>query len=142
MNNAEQGVNVNQEVVKNLEEINEQVIKVNEVIKEIAAASDQQIQGIEQIDSAINQLNQFTQQNAANSEESASTAEELSSHSSEMQNLVSGFKLTNTSSNFAINSNGQIAPQLPVMQESTVSNFAKNAEDIIPLDDSDIFDEF
>ncbi len=146
VNNAEQGVNVNQEVVKNLEEINEQIIKVNEVMSEIATASDQQTQGIEQINTAIDQLNQLTQQNAANSEESASTAEELFSQSTEMQNMVSSFKLTNAGRNFAVRSDSKIAvkkQQLPLMSQLTTNHPSEKPKDIIPFNDTDdVFDGF
>lgn len=91
--NAEAGVNVNLEVVHNLEEINQQVRKVNEYMNEITTSSEQQSEGIEQITNAVSQLNQLTQQNAANSEESAGTAQELSSHASEMVKIVERFKL-------------------------------------------------
>jgi len=67
---------------------------MNEVIAEIAAASEQQNEGIEQVTTALEQLNLVTQQNAANSEESASTAEELSSQTEEMRSMVKNFKLT------------------------------------------------
>jgi methyl-accepting chemotaxis protein len=92
--NAGNGVALNEGVLKNLWEINNQVNKVGEMMAEIAAASDQQNQGIEQINTAIEQMNQVTQQNAANSEESASAAEELSSQAEEMRSLVRNFKLS------------------------------------------------
>ncbi|MBN2010011.1 HAMP domain-containing protein [candidate division KSB1 bacterium] len=94
INNAEEGVIVNQEVVNKLEDINSHVRKVNSVMNEIAEASDQQSQGIDQINSAIEQLDQLTQHNAANSEESASTAEELSGQAGEMVSMVERFKLS------------------------------------------------
>ena len=93
--NAENGVVLNQEVLKNLEEINQKVKKVSEVMAEIEAASEQQSQGIGQINTGIEQMNQVTQQNAANSEESASAAEELNSQSEEMRGLVSSFTISN-----------------------------------------------
>ena len=92
--NAEGGVSLNQEVLTNLEEINAQVQKVSEVMAEIAAASDQQSQGVEQINTAIEQMNQVTQQTAANAEESASAAEELSGQAEEMRSLSASFKLS------------------------------------------------
>src|SRR5207244_3670763 len=46
--NADGGVALNQEVLSNLQEINGQIEKVSEVVAEIAAASDQQSQGVEQ----------------------------------------------------------------------------------------------
>jgi methyl-accepting chemotaxis protein len=95
--NAEGGVAINQEVLKNLQEIGMQVNKVSEVMAELAAASDQQSQGVDQITTAVEQMNQVTQQTAASAEESASAAQELSSQSAETKSLVSSFKLTNVS---------------------------------------------
>jgi len=92
--NADSGVTLNQEVLKNLEGINIQVKKVGEVMAEIAAASDQQSQGVDQINTAVEQMNQVTQQTAANAEESASAAEELSSQSAEMKSMVASFQLS------------------------------------------------
>jgi methyl-accepting chemotaxis protein len=91
--NSENGVNINSEVLKNFQEITEKTNKVSQVVAEIAAASDQQDQGIGQINKAVDQLNQLTQQNAANAEESASAAEEMSSQSEEMRSMVASFKL-------------------------------------------------
>jgi methyl-accepting chemotaxis protein len=91
---AEGGVTLNQEVLQNLEEIVSQVHKVSEVIGEIAAASEQQQQGVVQLNTAVEQLNQVTQQTAANSEETASTAQELSIQAAEMRHLVQAFQLS------------------------------------------------
>ena len=88
------GVTLNQEVLGNLEEIVGQVHKVREVMGETAVASEQQQQGIKQLNTAVSQLNRVTQQTAANAEEGASTAEELSSQAAEMQYLVKTFQLS------------------------------------------------
>jgi methyl-accepting chemotaxis protein len=92
--NAEGGVLLNQEVLKNLNEINTQICKVSEVIAEIAAASDQQSQGVDQINSAVDQMNNVVQQVAANAEESASTATELSSQANQMLEMVQNFTIS------------------------------------------------
>jgi uncharacterized phage infection (PIP) family protein YhgE len=92
--NAEGGVTLNAEVLRNLTEINEQVNKVSEVMIEIAASSDQQSQGIIQINAAVDQMNQVTQQNAANSEESAAAADELSSQANGLWSTVSMYTLS------------------------------------------------
>jgi methyl-accepting chemotaxis protein len=92
--NAETGVELNQEVLGQLKEIAGQTTKVGEVMGEIAVGSEQQSTGIDQITGAVEQMNQLTQQNAANSEESASAAEELSSQSEELRTMVAAFKLT------------------------------------------------
>ena len=91
--NSENGVNINTEVLKNFQEITGKANKVSQVVAEIAAASEQQNQGISQVNKAVEQLNQLTQQTAANAEESASAAEEMSSQSEEMRSIVAGFKL-------------------------------------------------
>lgn len=94
--NADEGVTVSQEVFKSLNDIDEQADKVTKMMTAIAAASNQQAQGIEQIDTAVGQMDQVTQSNASNSEEWASAAQELSGQAEEMRSIVAGFKLTNT----------------------------------------------
>lgn len=93
--NAEEGVALNQGVLKDFREINEQVNKMSEMMAEVAAASEHQSQGIEQVNVAVAQMNTVTQQNAANSEQSAAAAQELSGQAEEMESMVAGFKLTN-----------------------------------------------
>jgi uncharacterized protein YegL len=60
---------------------------------EIASASDQQSQGIDQITTAVQQMSDMTQQNAANSEESAASAVELDNLAHKMQKMVDAFQL-------------------------------------------------
>ncbi|HQU85483.1 MAG TPA: methyl-accepting chemotaxis protein [Pyrinomonadaceae bacterium] len=91
--NTTEGVMLNAEVFKSLEEINSQVEKVNVVVEEIASATEMQTEGIEQINAAVDQMNLVTQQIAANSEESASSSEELSGQSQEMLGLIGNYKL-------------------------------------------------
>ena len=76
--NAENGVRDQpSEVGEVLEEIVEQRrARSTDLVAEIAAASQEQAQGIEQVNTAVAQMDKVTQQNAANAEESASAAEE------------------------------------------------------------------
>jgi methyl-accepting chemotaxis protein len=97
--NAETGVELNQQVLGQLKEITNQTHKVGEVMAEIAAGSEQQNQGIDQITGSVGQMSQLTQQNAANSEESASAAEELTSQSEELRTMVAAFKLSRIDAN-------------------------------------------
>jgi methyl-accepting chemotaxis protein len=99
--NAENGVELNQEVLAKLQEINEQTVKVGEVMSEISTGSEQQSSGIDQITSAVDQMDQVTQQNAASSEESASAAEELSGQSEELRTMVAKFRLSDSESSAA-----------------------------------------
>ena len=96
--NSERGVILNQDVLRALCEINNQVKNVGSVMAEIAAASNQQKQGVDQVSSILTQMNTVTQQIAANAEESASGAEELSGQAREMKAMVSVFQLGNTAS--------------------------------------------
>lgn len=91
--NADGGVELNQEVLRDLEEIRTQVDRVSEVMAEIAAASEQQSQGVEQINSAVEEMNELTQQTAASSEEAASAAEELSGQAERMRSMIATFIL-------------------------------------------------
>jgi methyl-accepting chemotaxis protein len=63
--------------------------KVTELIGEIAAASEEQVQGIEQINKAIHEMDKVVQQNAANAEESASASEEMDAQALKMKHVVS-----------------------------------------------------
>ena len=69
-------------------QLNESAVKVGELVSEIAAASDEQAQGIEQINVAISEMDKVVQQVAANAEESASASEEMSAQSLEMKATV------------------------------------------------------
>jgi methyl-accepting chemotaxis protein len=94
--NADNGVQINEEMLKNLEAINVQAARVNEVMADIAQASEQQNEGVIEIAAALQQMNEVTQQTAASSEESASASEELSTQAIEMRSMVESFNLTET----------------------------------------------
>jgi methyl-accepting chemotaxis protein len=93
LQSAEQGVSLNTAAATSFDAIRGDVAKVADVVAEISAASQQQVEGVAQINGAIDQLNGATQQVASNAEESASTAEELSSQAAVLNSMVSRFKL-------------------------------------------------
>ncbi len=68
-----------------------------DLVQEIASASAEQNSGADQINNAIQQLNQAVQQAAATAEELAAGAEELNSQADYMRELVSFFKLGDSS---------------------------------------------
>ncbi|HBF39107.1 MAG TPA: hypothetical protein DDW50_17540 [Firmicutes bacterium] len=82
------GVAVANKVRQALDEITGQSNKVSELMGEIAAASQEQVQGIDQVSKAMTQVGTVTQQNAANAEESASAAEELNAQAESMRKIV------------------------------------------------------
>jgi methyl-accepting chemotaxis protein len=53
-----------------------------------AAASNEQAQGIEQVNTGVTEMDKVTQSNAANAEETASAAEELSTQAAQMKIIV------------------------------------------------------
>ena len=95
---SEKGVAVAERVREALAEITGQAQKLNQLMAEIAAASQEQSQGVQQVNRAMLQMETVTQQNAANAEESASAAEELSSQAASMNQIVNELtKLVNGS---------------------------------------------
>ncbi len=61
---------------------------VSQLVQEITAATNEQAQGVDQVNTAVAQMDKVTQQNAANSEESASAAEELSAQAGHLNTMV------------------------------------------------------
>jgi methyl-accepting chemotaxis protein len=76
-----------------LNEIVTSVKRVTDIVAEIAAASQEQATGIEQVSRAMTQMDQVTQTNSAQTEELSSTAEELSSTAEQLQALTAQFQL-------------------------------------------------
>jgi len=88
MKNAKSGVDIAEEVTKVLDGIVANVGKATDLVGEIAAACQEQAQGINQVNTAVAQMDKVTQQNAANAEESASASEELTSQAKAMNDMV------------------------------------------------------
>src|SRR5512145_38587 len=63
--------------------------RVGEILAEIAAASGEQTQGIDQVNKAVADLDRIVQQNVAGAEENASSSEELNAQAQEMKRLLS-----------------------------------------------------
>ncbi len=81
-----------------MEEIVTAVKQVNDIIAEIANASIEQSEGINQVSQAISQMDQVTQQNAALVEQAAAAAESLQEEASGLNGSVSVFKIEVNSS--------------------------------------------
>ena len=82
---SEHGVRISDKVAKSLGEIVEKARKMDALVAEIANASNEQTQGIVQINTAVSQMDQVTQANAGSAEETAAAAEELSAQAIAMQ---------------------------------------------------------
>lgn len=75
-----------------LGEIVQSISRVTDLAGEIAIASNEQADGISQINQGLSQVEQVTHQNTANAEQTASAAEELSSQALQLRQLASRFK--------------------------------------------------
>ncbi len=91
--NAKNGVAVADEVALQLKSINESTDAIETLISEIAAASSEQTEGINQVSIAMSEMDKVVQSNAANSEETASASEELSSLGAELERMVDGLRV-------------------------------------------------
>jgi methyl-accepting chemotaxis protein len=115
--NADDGVKIAGEVSVSFTTIATSANKVNDLIAEIAAASQEQSQGIDQVNGAVAQMDKVTQQNAANSEESASAAEELSSQAEELKTMIDQFSLS-----YAVTQQRSFAPTHSDVKRHEVSS--------------------
>lgn len=85
---SQRGAALADEVSSRLKEILEQTKAVDGLVSEIAAASNEQNGGVEQIKQAASQLDQLTQGTAAHAEENASSSEELQSQTHSLRDMV------------------------------------------------------
>lgn len=81
------------ETGKSLNEIVTGVKKVGDIVAEIAAASVEQSQGIEQVNQSVNEMDEITQQNAALAEQASAASVSMSDQSTNMAKLLSFFKV-------------------------------------------------
>ena len=89
--------------------------RVTDIMGEITIASQEQTDGIEQVNQAIGQMDEATQQNAALVEESAAAAESMQDQAGKLAQVVSVFKLTAVTA-----TPGRIEPRLrPVPARAT-----------------------
>ncbi len=76
-----------------MQDIVSSVQRVTDIMGEIAAASAEQADGIEQVNRAVSQMDEVTQQNAALVEEAAAAAGSMQDQAAELTRAVSAFKL-------------------------------------------------
>jgi methyl-accepting chemotaxis protein len=74
---SQRGVEVSVKVDLALHDVLKQVKQMDELLGQVARASNEQRQGVEEINTAVGQMNSVTQANAATSEETAAAATEL-----------------------------------------------------------------
>lgn len=90
---VDQGTRLVRETGSTIEEIVQSVKKVTDIMGDISAASDEQSQGIEQVNQAVIQMDSVTQQNAALVEEAAAAAESLREQAQVLSDAVAIFHI-------------------------------------------------
>jgi len=128
--------------------------RVGELVDEISAASNEQAQGIEQVNTAVTEMDKVIQQNAANAEESASASEELNAQTEEMRSMVGeltamigGGRDTDSSmieSRKKSTHKTITAPAQKAADRKLTTNKSSkiNPNQVIPMDDDDNFADF
>jgi methyl-accepting chemotaxis protein len=90
---VESGVKLVNATGDTLGRIVEQVVRLNDLINDIAASAQSQATSLNDVSGAVSQLDHVTQQNAAMVGESTAASHQLVSEASELARLVSHFKL-------------------------------------------------
>ncbi len=94
-NKVEKGTELVNKSGETLGEIVNSVKRVTDIVAEIAAASQEQLTGIEQVAKAVSQMDHMTQSNASQTEELAGTSSSVLTHAQKLDEMVSGFELGN-----------------------------------------------
>jgi methyl-accepting chemotaxis protein len=76
-----------------MQDIVDAAVKASELVAEIAAASQEQSSGIEQVNTAITQMDQVVQQNASLVEEAAAATESMKAQAGALMRSVDRFRL-------------------------------------------------
>lgn len=85
------GVAIAERVGSALEQIGAKTQKVNILLAEIASASKEQTQGIDQITTGVGELDTVTQENAGNAQRLAAGAEETAAQVGVLRDMISRF---------------------------------------------------
>ncbi|MBI3790140.1 MAG: hypothetical protein HY275_04605 [Gemmatimonadetes bacterium] len=91
---ADDGVTINTDVQRQLEEIRKRVTAMGEAMAQIATAAAQQSDGIGQIHQGVEQINGVTQEVSASAERTEHTATELGEEAEALRTMVTQFVLS------------------------------------------------
>ncbi len=133
---------------ESLDEITRSSVRSADIVGEIAVASNEQAQGISQINEGLAQIDKVTQTNTASAEESASAAEELSSQANQLTRVIAKFRLRSQSREYEETTyesfhrqsalkGGQKSKRLAPGGQEGRETAHLNPRDIIKLDEDD-----
>ena len=89
---VESGLSVANVTAKSFGKIVENVVRIADIVGEIASASREQAQGIAQMSQGLGQIDQVTQRNTASAEETASASQQLSVDAAQVKKLMQHFR--------------------------------------------------
>jgi methyl-accepting chemotaxis protein len=101
------GVQLVTETRDQLSHIVVDVTKINELVRSIATAANEQSTGIQEINTAIGQMDQMTQQNAAMVEQTNAASHTLAQDAGALTTLVNQFQIGETAPSY------NVAPRAP-----------------------------
>jgi methyl-accepting chemotaxis protein len=145
--NIEIGTTLVNETAVQFKEIFEKAIEVDELVSEVANASQEQSRAVEQITTALNQVEHIVQNNTANAEQNASTSEELAGQANNLRDMIREFKYLSDGDD--VNENKYIAndyedyKNLPPEQlQQLIKQIEDRKEhniktDVVPVEDDD-----
>ncbi|HDQ5815100.1 TPA: methyl-accepting chemotaxis protein II [Shigella flexneri] len=93
VNRVQQGSKLVNNAAATMTDIVSSVTRVNDIMGEIASASEEQRRGIEQVAQAVSQMDQVTQQNSSLVEEAAVATEQLANQADHLSSRVAVFTL-------------------------------------------------
>ena len=85
---SKNGAQTSAEVARHFQEITDKTRRLDELIAQIATASQEQNRGISQLNTAVRSMDSVTQNNAANAEESASVAVEMNAQADALRGII------------------------------------------------------
>ncbi len=86
---SERGVTISAKVASGLQQIAAKASKVDDLLVEITGSSQEQSQGVAQVNDAMSQMDKATQANVATAEQSAASATELTEQADKLRSAVS-----------------------------------------------------
>ncbi len=147
--NADRGVQLNEEVASMLDRISEGVGSMSRIIAGVGTASSEQARGVDEISRAVEQMDHVTQSNAANAEETASASEELSASASDLKAMVQDLvalmegggarRAVTRTANPVYAASVEAAVPEPATEVANLDGYA-GFEDIAELDEADLIE--
>jgi len=120
-----------------LKKIVENVLKVKDLVAEIATASKEQTQAMGQINEGMGQINTAVQNISSQSEETASAATQLTSQSDDLKSQLTKFQLLegeHRSQTMIETRKVDVSPQTQKIVANNTYENKKNPKSILPLD--------